>query len=181
MIAAELPGAKEDAIEIEVRGDVLALSSSGERRYAKEVLLPSPVDAGIAAAVLQKRPAGIATEEGLVMSNAIKQKSRTRVEDTTLQVIADTQRNLDCLIREEELVIRRYVLPGQMAAQIGQHVRVRGFAAACFANQKCRRAVLGRRRGRRPPAHGQHLRCGRSDGMHNLCEPACARGGGRLG
>jgi HSP20 family protein len=45
VIAAELPGAKEDAIEIEVRGDVLALSSSGERRYAKEVLLPSPVDA----------------------------------------------------------------------------------------------------------------------------------------
>ena len=38
------PGVKEDAIEIEVRGDVLALSSSGERRYAKEVLLPNPVD-----------------------------------------------------------------------------------------------------------------------------------------
>jgi HSP20 family protein len=45
VIAAELPGAKEDEIEIEVRGDVLALSSSGERRYAKEVLLPSSVDA----------------------------------------------------------------------------------------------------------------------------------------
>ena len=28
-----------------MRGDVLALSSSGERRYSKEVLLPSPVDA----------------------------------------------------------------------------------------------------------------------------------------
>ena len=35
-----------DAIDIEVRGDVLALSSSGERRYAKETLLPSPVDPG---------------------------------------------------------------------------------------------------------------------------------------
>lgn len=45
VIAAELPGAKEDEIEIEVRGDVLALSSSGERRYAKEVVLPNPVDA----------------------------------------------------------------------------------------------------------------------------------------
>ncbi len=45
VVAAELPGVKEDAIEIEVRGDVLALSSSGERRYSKEVLLPSPVDA----------------------------------------------------------------------------------------------------------------------------------------
>jgi HSP20 family protein len=45
VVAAELPGVKEEAIQIEVRGDVLALSSSGERRYAKEVLLPSPVDA----------------------------------------------------------------------------------------------------------------------------------------
>ncbi len=45
VIAAELPGAREDAIEIEVRGDILALSSSGERRYAKEVVLPSQVDA----------------------------------------------------------------------------------------------------------------------------------------
>ncbi len=45
VVAAELPGVKEDAIEIEVRGDVVALSSSGERRYAKEVLLPSLVDA----------------------------------------------------------------------------------------------------------------------------------------
>jgi HSP20 family protein len=44
VIAAELPGAKEDEIEVEVKGDVLALSSSGERRYAKEVLLPGPVD-----------------------------------------------------------------------------------------------------------------------------------------
>lgn len=44
VIAAELPGVKEEAIEVEVRGDVLALSSTGERRYAKEVLLPSPVD-----------------------------------------------------------------------------------------------------------------------------------------
>ncbi len=44
VIAAELPGAKEDEIQVEVKSDVLALSSSGERRYAKEVLLPSPVD-----------------------------------------------------------------------------------------------------------------------------------------
>jgi HSP20 family protein len=45
VVAAELPGVKEEAIQIEVRGDVLALSSTGERRYAKEVLLPSAVDA----------------------------------------------------------------------------------------------------------------------------------------
>jgi hypothetical protein len=43
------------------------------------------------------------------MSNAIEHFSRTRVENTTLQVIADTQRNLDRLIREEETVIRRYI------------------------------------------------------------------------
>lgn len=45
VVAAELPGVKEDAVEVEIRGDVLSLSSSGERRYAKEVLLPSAVDA----------------------------------------------------------------------------------------------------------------------------------------
>ncbi|KAB2916719.1 MAG: Hsp20/alpha crystallin family protein [Hyphomicrobiaceae bacterium] len=45
VVAAELPGVTEDAINIDVRGDVLALSSSGERRYAKELLLPSAVDA----------------------------------------------------------------------------------------------------------------------------------------
>ncbi len=46
VVVAELPGVSGDAIDIEVRGDVLALSSSGERRYAKETLLPSPVDPG---------------------------------------------------------------------------------------------------------------------------------------
>ncbi|MDR3473948.1 MAG: Hsp20/alpha crystallin family protein [Devosia sp.] len=45
VIAAELPGATESAIHIDINGDILALSSSGERRYAKEILLPSPVDA----------------------------------------------------------------------------------------------------------------------------------------
>ena len=43
VVAAELPGVKEEAIEVAVRDDILALSSSGERRYAKEILLPSPV------------------------------------------------------------------------------------------------------------------------------------------
>jgi HSP20 family protein len=45
VIAAELPGVKDNAIEVDIRGDVLSLSSSGDRRYAKEVLLPSAVDA----------------------------------------------------------------------------------------------------------------------------------------
>lgn len=44
VVAAELPGVTEDALNIEVRGDVLELSSTGQRRYAKEVLLPSAVD-----------------------------------------------------------------------------------------------------------------------------------------
>lgn len=44
VIVAELPGVTSDAIEVEVRDDILALSASGPRRYAKEVLLPSPVD-----------------------------------------------------------------------------------------------------------------------------------------
>ena len=45
VVVAELPGVSENAINVEIRGDVLALSSSGERRYAKEVVLPSAVDA----------------------------------------------------------------------------------------------------------------------------------------
>jgi hypothetical protein len=43
------------------------------------------------------------------MSNAIEHFSRYRVENTTLQVMADLQRDLDRLIREEQMVIRRYV------------------------------------------------------------------------
>ena len=44
VVAAELPGVTDDALHIEVHGDVMTLSSSGQRRYAKEVLLPSEVD-----------------------------------------------------------------------------------------------------------------------------------------
>jgi len=46
------------------------------------------------------------------MSDTIQHFSRQRVENTTLQVIADTQRNLDRLIREEVSVIRHYVRQG---------------------------------------------------------------------
>ncbi len=42
------------------------------------------------------------------MSNAIEHFSRRRVDDTTLQVMADAQRNLGRLIAEEESVIRHY-------------------------------------------------------------------------
>ena len=95
--------------------------------------------------------------------------------------MADPQRDLDRLIREEETVIRHYVRPRQLAAQKGQHVRVRESAAARRANQKRRRIVLGRRRGHRPPAHGQRLRCRRSVGMRRLRQSARARAGRRLG
>lgn len=46
------------------------------------------------------------------MSTAIEHFSRTRVDNTTLQVMADAQRDLDCLIREEESVIRDYARLG---------------------------------------------------------------------
>ena len=47
------------------------------------------------------------------MSTAIEHFSRTRVENTTLQVIADSQRDLARLIHEEESVIRQYVHLGK--------------------------------------------------------------------
>jgi len=46
------------------------------------------------------------------MSTAIEHFSRTRVQNTTLQVMADTQRDLARLIHEEESVIRHYVRLG---------------------------------------------------------------------
>ncbi|MDR3473949.1 MAG: hypothetical protein P4M09_20010 [Devosia sp.] len=46
------------------------------------------------------------------MSNALEHFSRSRVENTTLQVMADSQRDLARLIREEEAVIRHYVRLG---------------------------------------------------------------------
>lgn len=45
VVAVELPGVAEDSIHIDILGDVLAINSSGDRRYAKEFRLPSAVDA----------------------------------------------------------------------------------------------------------------------------------------
>ncbi|MGD0023330.1 MAG: hypothetical protein ABSC37_01710 [Xanthobacteraceae bacterium] len=56
------------------------------------------------------------------MSNAIEYFSRCRVENTTLQVMADLQHDLDRLIREEKSVIRHYVRLG-----IWPHKRVNMF------------------------------------------------------
>jgi HSP20 family protein len=41
LVVCELPGASREEIHIEVTGDVLALSTTGNRRYAREVLLPA--------------------------------------------------------------------------------------------------------------------------------------------
>jgi HSP20 family protein len=45
IIVAELPGVGEGEIHIEVKDDILSLETSGERKYAKEILLPAPVNA----------------------------------------------------------------------------------------------------------------------------------------
>jgi HSP20 family protein len=44
LVIAELPGVLEDEIKVEVAGDILSLAASGkDRKYAKEILLPSKV------------------------------------------------------------------------------------------------------------------------------------------
>ena len=44
LVIAELPGVSEDKIKIEVAGDILHFTASdGDRKYAKEILLPSEV------------------------------------------------------------------------------------------------------------------------------------------
>jgi len=44
LVVAELPGAAEGEIKIEIKDDILSLETTGERKYAKELLLPCPVD-----------------------------------------------------------------------------------------------------------------------------------------
>ena len=44
LVVAELPGVDKNDIQIEVQDDILSLSTTGERKYAKELLLPSLVD-----------------------------------------------------------------------------------------------------------------------------------------
>ena len=43
-VTAELPGVLEGNIETEVNGDILTISTTGDRQYNAEVLLPAPVD-----------------------------------------------------------------------------------------------------------------------------------------
>jgi len=44
VITAELPGAREEEITAQMKGDVLTIASHGERHYAKEVQLPCAID-----------------------------------------------------------------------------------------------------------------------------------------
>lgn len=45
VITAELPGVRESEISVRFQGDVMTIETRGERRYAKELLLPSAVQA----------------------------------------------------------------------------------------------------------------------------------------
>lgn len=44
LVVVELPGVAEGEIEVSVEDDILALKTTGRRRYAKEILLPAAVD-----------------------------------------------------------------------------------------------------------------------------------------
>jgi len=44
VLVAELPGVSEEEICVEVLDDVLSLQTTGQRKYEKEILLPSAVD-----------------------------------------------------------------------------------------------------------------------------------------
>jgi len=46
VIVAELPGVADEEIHIEVQDDILSLETTGERKYAKEILLPQVVEPG---------------------------------------------------------------------------------------------------------------------------------------
>ncbi len=45
VVAAELPGVGEEEIRVDIQDDVLSLETTGEHKYAKEILLSAPVDA----------------------------------------------------------------------------------------------------------------------------------------
>lgn len=44
LVVIELPGVAEGDIQVSVEDDILALQTTGRRRYAKEILLPAAVD-----------------------------------------------------------------------------------------------------------------------------------------
>ncbi|NJL05258.1 MAG: Hsp20/alpha crystallin family protein [Chloroflexaceae bacterium] len=44
VVVAELPGVQMADIRVQINADVLALETTGERRYEKEILLPAAID-----------------------------------------------------------------------------------------------------------------------------------------
>ncbi|MBU3965606.1 Hsp20/alpha crystallin family protein [Patescibacteria group bacterium] len=44
LVIAELPGVQEKDIKLHIKGNVLNLETTGERKYAKEILLPAKTD-----------------------------------------------------------------------------------------------------------------------------------------
>jgi len=44
LVVVELPGVSGEEIEVDLQGDILSLSTKGERKYIKEMLLPHLVD-----------------------------------------------------------------------------------------------------------------------------------------
>lgn len=46
VVVVELPGVTEGDIRVELNGDIVALETTGERKYAKEILLSEPAEAG---------------------------------------------------------------------------------------------------------------------------------------
>ena len=42
-VIAEMPGVSEDEIKVEIKGDILAITTTGTKQYAKEILLPAKV------------------------------------------------------------------------------------------------------------------------------------------
>jgi len=44
VVVAEMPGVAEDEVAIEIHDDVLSLTTTGDRKYEKEIVLPAAVD-----------------------------------------------------------------------------------------------------------------------------------------
>jgi len=65
LILAELPGVAETEVQVEIQEDILTLTTTGERKFAKEVLLPKEAQPASLQKNLHERHPGAAVEEGL--------------------------------------------------------------------------------------------------------------------
>jgi len=68
LVIAEVPGIEEEKVKIEINGDILNLEAEGaERKYAKEILLPSPVE---------EKPEKVSLKNGILEITLLKKRSR---------------------------------------------------------------------------------------------------------